>query len=177
MTLFLANLDRHVRDLMLTELDIDLQNHRLYVSPRLSRSGVAAWEPLLRRAADAHGDEWLAAELRKGPHFNTKEQRRTPQGGFTWADIPETAASTLAEGEYNRLYMRALCLLAIAEGIPRLLIYRAKEVARPRPESEERIGTTVDPKKLLEDLRTHQGIEAALALPPGPNSGLSVRLP
>lgn len=173
----LANLDRRVRDLMLTELDIDVQNDRLYLSPRLSRAGMSAWERLLRRAADAHDEAWLAAELRGGPLLTEREQRRTHEGGFQWARVPETASLTLAEGEFNRLYMRALCLLAIAEGLPRLVVYRAKEVSHPRAASEARIGTTVDPKRLLEDLRVHQGVEAALELPPGPNSGLSVRLP
>ena len=162
---------------MLTELDIDVLNERLYLSPRLSRAGHASWEPLLRQAADGHDEGWLASELRAGPFLAEREQRKVHEGGFAWARVPETAAATLAEGEYNRLYMRALCLLAIAEGIPRLIVYRAKSVTHPRASSEARIGSSVDPKRLLEDLRTHQGVEAALELPPGPNSGLSVRLP
>lgn len=32
-------------------------------------------------------------------------------------------------------------------------------------------------KFMLDDLRTHVGVDTALGLPPGPNSGLSVRLP
>lgn len=46
-----------------------------------------------------------------------------------------------------------------------------------RSASEAMIGSHIDPHALLEDLRTHQGIDTALGLPPGPNSGLSVKLP
>src|SRR6266851_5569734 len=34
-----------------------------------------------------------------------------------------------------------------------------------------------DPKALLTDLRSNPGVDTALGLPPGPNSGLSARLP
>ncbi len=47
----------------------------------------------------------------------------------------------------------------------------------PRPGSEEKIGTLIDAKAILHDLRTTPGLEPALGLPPGPNSGLSAKLP
>jgi hypothetical protein len=50
-------------------------------------------------------------------------------------------------------------------------------VANARSASEAKIGTQVDARALLADLRSHQGLEPALGLPPGPNSGLSVELP
>jgi len=58
------------------------------------------------------------------------------------------------------------------------VIYRAKPVTTPRPESEARIETALAPEELLEDLRSHPGDERpSLGVPSGPNSGLSVRLP
>jgi hypothetical protein len=58
-----------------------------------------------------------------------------------------------------------------------LLVYRAKAVMVPRADSQAMIGIMIDAKALLADLRIHQGVDTALGLPNGPNSGLSVRLP
>lgn len=109
--------------------------------------------------------------------MKSTEQRRKPKGGVTTARVPVTAAETLAEGEFNRFYARGLCRRALEDSIRELIVYRAKEVRNPRPESVAMIGRRVDPTALLGDLRTHPGVEPALGLPPGPNSGLSVRLP
>ena len=46
-------------------------------------------------------------------------------------------------------------------------------VENPRPESQAKVGALFDAKQLLNDLRTSQGVEPALGIPPGPNSGLS----
>jgi hypothetical protein len=109
--------------------------------------------------------------------MNSQEQKRTRNGGTTLAKVPITAPDTLAEGEFNRFYIRGLCRRAIEEQIPNLVIYRAKEVSNPRPESEEKIGKSISAQTLLTDLRTHLGIDTVLGLPAGPNSGLSVKLP
>jgi hypothetical protein len=82
----------------------------------------------------------------------------------------------MAEGEFGRFYLRALCLRALADGTNHLVIYRAKAVMNPRPDSQAKIDTTIDAATLLADLRAHSGVDTALGLPPGPNSGLSARL-
>lgn len=48
-------------------------------------------------------------------------------------------------------------------------------VRNPRPESEAMVGSRLPAQALLDDLRTSQGVEPALGLPPGPNSGITVR--
>ncbi|MFZ0321604.1 MAG: hypothetical protein WAL56_20940 [Candidatus Sulfotelmatobacter sp.] len=108
--------------------------------------------------------------------MNATEQRRKPKGGYTTAAVPVTAADTLAEGEFNRFYARGLCRRAKVEGGSELKVHRAKEVENPRTQSEALIGSTLDPEKLLLDLRESIGVEPALGLPPGPNSGLSVKI-
>jgi hypothetical protein len=55
-------------------------------------------------------------------------------------------------------------------------IYRARESANARSASVALIGTTPSAAALLEDLRTHIGMDTALRLPPGVNSGLSIHL-
>ena len=62
----------------------------------------------------------------------------------------------MAEGEYNRFYIRALCVRAI-EDSAKLEIYRARSSNRPDPASENLIGGSPDAQALLEDLRSHQG--------------------
>jgi hypothetical protein len=104
------------------------------------------------------------------------EQRRKPSGGYTTAKVPVTAADTLAEGEFNRFYVRGLCRRTLQERDGQLVVHRAKAVAQPRPESEALIGTSPDAEKLLSDLRTNIGVEPALGVPKGPNSGLSVQI-
>jgi hypothetical protein len=91
--------------------------------------------------------------------------------------VPATAPETLAEGEFNRFYIRGLCVRALAEGITELVIYRAKQVENPRSESTAKIGLKISAQALLTDLRANPGVDTALGLPPGPNSGLSVKLP
>ncbi len=173
------NLDDRTRRLMLEELEYDLARSTppLYLSPRLNERGRAAYPDLLRAAIRDGNDVSLANALRSEHLFKATEQRKKPKGGYTEAKVPVTAPETLAEGEFNRFYARGLCRRAIEDRIPELVVYRAKEVENPRPESIAMIGTRVNAEALLRDLRAHPGIEPALHLPPGPNSGLSVRLP
>ena len=122
-------------------------------------------------------DDSLAAELRRPGALNGTTQRSTPRGGMTTARVPYNAAEVLAESEFNRYYVRGLCRRATANSIPRLEVYRAKHVVEPRPESQAKIGLLVDPEVVLLDVRASIGVEAALGIPPGPGSGISIRIP
>jgi len=176
MALNLADLNQQTRQFMLEEIERDIAQGELYLSSYFNETGKTAYPELLREAARSHDDQWLADSLRRNGCFAATTTRRKPKGGYTEAKVPVTAPETCAEGEFNRFYARALCRLAIEAGIPSLQIYRAKAVAVPRPDSEAKIGSMIDANALLQDLRTHR-MDTALGLPPGPNSGLSVRLP
>ena len=104
------------------------------------------------------------------------EQRRKRGGGFTNARVPVNAPDTLSEGEFNRYYVRGLCIRVIEEDMDKVEVYRGKPVNQPRPESEVLLGKRLPAESLLEDLRKSNGVEPALGLPPGPNSGLTVRI-
>jgi hypothetical protein len=160
---------------MTDELDADVKADKLYVSPRLNDQGRSHYPGLLRQAIASHDDSWLADHLRAAGCFKATETRNTKKGPIQ-ASVPLTAADTLAEGEFNRFYARGLCQFAIKGSIPSLTVYRAKPVVSPRPESEAMIGELINPTSLLNDLRIHIGVDTALGLPAGPNSGLSVRL-
>ncbi len=177
MPLKLENLDAQTRNHMTAEIKADIATTKLYLSNRLSSRGRVDYAQLLQHAAEGHDDSWLANELRGNGRLNEMEERRKPKGGTTMARVPVTATETLAEGEFNRFYIRGLCVHALAAGIPDLIIYRAKEVDNPRPESVAKIGQRIPAQALLNDLRANPGVDTALGLPPGPNSGLSARLP
>lgn len=166
------HLDSRTRQLMLEELEYDMQREKLYYSTRLTDRGRSEWPSLLREAIENGNDISLAQALRQRRCLKSYERRKG-----RLVKVPVTAAEMLAEGEFNRFYIRALCRRALEEGVPYLQIYRAKPVLNPRPESIAREGKLISPADLLKDLREHPGVDTALGVPAGPNSGLSVCLP
>lgn len=173
MGIFYRNLDKQTREFMLRELELDVKNGSVYISTRLNSEGQAMWVKLLKEAIAMHDDDWLAKQLRIG-HYMKPYEKRLRSGRM--AKVPVNAPETLAEGEFNRFYVRGLCARAIAEDIKEVEVYRGKQVRNPRPQSESKIGMKINPKKLLEDLRESLGVDPALGIPPGPNSGLTVCL-
>jgi hypothetical protein len=171
------NLDEKTREYMLKELEMDIKQGELYISPRLNSNGQRMWPELLKEAIIRHNDDWVATQLNVRGCMKSHEERRLRSGKITVAKVPVSAPETLAEGEFNRFYARGLCARAIAEGISEVVVYRGKQVQQPRPESQAMIGRVIDPTTLLKDLRKSQGVEPALGIPPGPNSGLTVCLP
>ena len=177
MALYFENLDDRTRQLMLAEMDYDIDHNELHISPFLSGQGQRDYTNLLREALQSGNDETLAQNLRAHRRLIKTLPRRKPKGGYAIAATPENAAEVLSESEFNRYYIRALARRAIEDGIPELVVYRAKQVNSPRPESEALIETNLSPQDLLADLRSHPGESTSLGVPSGPNSGLSVRLP
>ena len=177
MSLYYVNLDERTRQLMLEEVEYDIAHNQLHISPFLSGQGQRDYVNLLKEAIQSGNDETLAEKLNAHRRLNKTQPRRKPTGGFSIAAAPSNAAEMLAESEFNRFYIRALARRAIEEGIDDLVIYRAKPVQSPRPESEALIEATLPPQDLLADLREHPDEPPALGVPSGPNSGLSVRLP
>lgn len=173
--LTLLNLDADTRNWMLAELEHDLSSGQLYLSKRFSDAGRRDYPDLLRQALESHNDDWLAAQLRLNGRLADRETYERA-GKTHERAVPVNAAETLAEGEFNRFYLRALARRVLETGKGQLIVYRAKPVSQPRPESEQMIGTPINPEALLNDLRKNVGVDTALKLPPGPNSGLSAKL-
>src|SRR5262249_49729139 len=124
MALNLIALNEETRRFMTDEIENDIVNRTLYMSRRLSQKGRRDYVGLLKEAVGQHDEEWLAAQLGSEDRLGTLEGRQTEHGKKV-AKVPVTAAETLAEGEFNRYYMRGLCRRAIDSGIPRLVVYRA----------------------------------------------------
>lgn len=167
------NLTEDVRKYMEDEVNADISKGTLYFGKNLSSQGIREYPRLLIESI-RKGNEVTLAESLIGL-FNSHYERRTPSGGTTWAKVPGNANTMLAEGEFNRFYIRAICRKALDLN-KQIKIYRAKFSVSPRAESERKIGLYVDANQLLHDLRSNVGTDTALGLPSGPNSGLSVEI-
>jgi hypothetical protein len=170
------NLDEKTRECMFNELQLDISKNAVYYSKRLNQTGLSNWLQLLSEAIKNFDDIWLQGQIQNLRYLNTHEQR-TRKGVPYSVQVPYTAAETLAEGEFNRFYARGVCVRSINENLHDVEVYRGKPVQNPRFESESKLGQIIPATALLNDLRTSQGIEPALGIPPGPNSGLTIRLP
>lgn len=170
------NLDDDTRAFMLDEAKMG--GH--YISPRLSPAGQAGWTSLFEEAVRSHDDDWLAAQIIEKRLMNDEEEYvRSGVTRMRKVNIPHSA-QMLAEGEFNRYYIRGLCMRAKRDSIVELEIYRGKEVRTPRPESEAKIGTMVAVGDLLAALRSNDFVtveESAFGVPSGPNSGLTAKIP
>ncbi len=177
MVMNLVNLDDNTRKYMLEEFESDVSDGKLYYGKFLTDDGKRKYVTFLQEAIKDGDDISLAKNLSAPGMMVSKYEKRKPKGGFTLADVPVTAPETLAEGEFNRFYCRGVCRRAIAEGLEEVEVYRAKAVRDPRPKSQALVGSKLKADHLLHDLRTNVGVDLALGVPAGPNSGLSVCLP
>lgn len=164
------DLNNATREKMLEEIKRDISSNKLYFSKRFTQTGIDDYPELLIKHSKNGNELTLANELNQNGRLKTIED--SVKGT---KKVPINAHETLAEGEFNRFYVRALCLIAI-DSNKKLEVYRAKNVSSARSESQNKIGEKIDPQKLLTDLRTNPGVDTALGLPSGPNSGLSVKL-
>jgi hypothetical protein len=168
-----CDLDNGVRHHMLAEVDSDIATGTLGKSKRFSPGGADAYPALLREAVMSGDERSLTDALSTGAHFVSREWVNRGRG--FWKNVPSDCAQTFAEGEFNRFYIRGLCIHAMDRNCPSMEVYRAKLVREPRPESDAFIGTHVEAAGLLADLRSSQGGETFLGLAK-PNSGLSARI-
>lgn len=162
-------LDGRVRALMVEEIRAAVADGSLYLSKRFNEVGRSGWAAWLIAAADSHDEHWLAWQVEVNSAMKGFETKAKPTGGYTTAHVPITAAETLADGEFNRYYMCAVCRKAMADGKPFVTVYRAKRGTTTRPGSDALVGTTCDPATLVAELRTNPGHELTQ-----PNSGLSI---
>ena len=167
------NLDASTRVLMLQELDRDLERDAIFLDTRLNSGATDLYLKLLRAALESGTGESFSEAI--GHHHLLKDEETRQVGEKEiLAKVPRTAHYTLGEGEFNRYYMRAICLRAIELGQREVEVYRAKPVQTPRLESENTAGTFKNARELLEQLRT-TNISVARSFP-GANSGKSLRL-
>ncbi|MGD1045703.1 MAG: hypothetical protein ABR936_10310 [Bacteroidota bacterium] len=174
MLMNLVNLDPDIRTLMLQEVEYDVNCNKLYISDRLNVIGRQIYLIILKDAIQNYDDSWLANQINFKGLLNSTESRNLKNKTIQ-VKMRSDAHEVLAEDEFNRFYMRGLCLYAISKKIASLKVYRAKETHHPRPESWRLIGTLIDPIELLEDLRQNVGQPTRLGIGEA-GSGLSVMI-
>lgn len=167
MPLHYANLDESTRSFMLSEIDLDLAHGKLHISQHLNELGKQNYVSLLRDAIEHHDDVWIAQQLlHRGYMADSAQGKEGP------VDAPEL----LSEKVFNQYYIRGLCVRVLEEGMNHIEIYRGKPANRSRPDAEAMIGKRLNAKALLADLRESSSVNAALGLPSGQSSGLTIRM-
>lgn len=165
------NLDDRTRQYMLLEVDQAIKASQLNFSKRFNETGLKLYPQLLRQAATNGTEATLAAALQQHQCFNTHEKR-----GAVTRQVPENAATTFAEGEFNAFYMRGVCHRAIQDGYM-VQVYRAKKSDVHRRGSELIEGNLENPTRVLLIIRNSlDGSQRGPGMPAGSNSGLSIRL-
>ena len=168
------NLDPTTRRYALEELERDVERGTVIASSRLRPGTEQRYQELLRDALKYYDDQWL--EERVTELLEATERRTTKSGAQTRVKMPENAARMLAEGDFNRYYMRGVAARAIDEGRQVVEVYRARLSLEPRPESAELEGERLSARAALDWLRGLQSDDPAVTPLGRPNSGLSVRL-
>jgi hypothetical protein len=174
MGLTYLDLDETTRRYMLEELSLDIKENLVNYSSYFNEAGKTIWLEKFSEAIQKYDDDWLALQLKQNGCFLDKKSFTTKSGRISSRSVPYTAAETFAEGEFNRLYMRAICSQAL-KGAGKVVVYRGKSVDNPRQDSESKIGNEISANELLVDLRTSPGRGTRLGIGEA-NSGLSVKL-
>jgi hypothetical protein len=162
------NLDDDIRQLMLAEIQMDIDNNNLFISTRLNEKGRLYYQEYLMTSVTSGDEESFEKLLDIVDHFNPTFLRQEKV-----VRMPSNASTLVCQSEFCRFYIRALCLKAISNSVDTVEIYRARESSYVRPDSEAKIGTFLYAKDLLEDLRNSIGVEPKLF--PEINSGLCIK--
>lgn len=161
---YFPDLHAPVRSTMLAEVDRDTVEGVLYFSKDFNDEGRSAYPSTLRTAVMNHDEGWLSQQLEGA--FNDYST--------TGKRVRYDANRFFAGNEFNRFYIRGVCLVAIDQAHGGVEVYRARQSSRARSESEAMLGQVLNPQALLDDLRARIGTRPELL--PQIGSGLSVRL-
>jgi len=165
-------LDNKTRETMKEELERDLNGDGPYQSPRLTSEGLRQFPELLKKAIDSVNDLSFSNDLK--PYFKSIEIY-IRKGRQYKRKIPSDAHLVLGQGQFNIYYMRAICQIALSQGIEEVEIYRAKQSNEPRRSSQLQIGSKINAIDLLDELRNTSEFGSKNFLIGLPNSGLSVK--
>jgi hypothetical protein len=152
--------DEHVeelRRLMVAELHWAVEHGKLYYSQYFTEAGREEYPLLLQKA------------LLNGNPDSLEESLDQPY--YLHPGSPKNAAQTFAWDEFNKYYMRALCLLAQNLTGFELAVARGRHSENPKRESNRLLGQGKNPARFLTALRNIPRVN-----PFGANSGLTLEL-
>ena len=179
------NLEGTTRRYMLEELEEDVREGRVVLNPLLTERGRAEYADLLAEALRHHDPSWLGSELRSGRRMHIAVEDADVRKGLP-EELPVHEPDVLAEGDFNRYYVRGMCRRALAEGIDELrivkltkgpyasFVYQSGGLPGDERERTVDVANRVDPKWLLEKLREDPDEEMDFGIPGEPGSGLTV---
>jgi hypothetical protein len=168
-------LDARTRELMLDEYFADCKGDRLYTGDRLNDAGRLLYTEALEGALAEGTPLSLQQVLEPVPGTLWHIEVRT--GPLKTSTTARTSARSLAEGEYNRFYMRAVCRRATGpDGTGKVIVSQGKRGANRRLDRAVtvQVGDVLSADTVLKDLREHPGKATSTGVPNGPNSGLSI---
>ena len=162
----LPDLNADVCHIMADEVQYDVDNGSMFLSTRLNPSERLNYVRLLRAATLSGSVQWFARELENSGYLLKKELRRKPNGGLIMVRLPLDAAETIAETEFKRFYIRALCICTIVnENRQALVLYDTRIIASTLPSVPTWVGKRMRPDLLLAILRRDHNIASALGVP------------
>lgn len=165
------DLNKEIRELMKEEVVFDKNKGILSKSTRFNDEGNSEYSSILLKSIENGDEKTLSSEL--VGFFKIKEISHNKQGNTIEKDIPTDANETFANTEFNRFYMRALCVFALKNN-KNLEIYRAKGSLNHRIESDTLEGSKIeDVQQALTKLRDNKDYYSFIAKP---NSGLSLKI-
>ncbi|HEY3293884.1 MAG TPA: hypothetical protein VGL38_00445 [bacterium] len=176
MPYFFEELDADTRRYMVLECQRDMARDHFVLYKRLTEEGRAAYRKLLLRALEA-GDEQTLTESLAQPEFFISSEPYSRGGKVAQRKVSHPAAASLiAETEFNAYYMRGLCRKLMAEGVTRVMVYRAKETENPREGKRVTPGDIWFTCEALDDLRLRESeMSTKRGFLRGPRSGISLR--
>ena len=152
MTFNFKNLDEKTRQLMLEEFDYDQKNGTLAVSPRLLDGMEEKYFKLFTECIKSGRNEDDLANAIQQAHILKSQETANRNGKIVNVKVRHDAHEFLAQSDFNRFYMRALCRISIEEN-KMLKIYRAKYSEEHRITSDDIEGEVVDSNVQLNFLR------------------------
>jgi hypothetical protein len=165
------DLNEEIRSLMKEEVAFDLDNGILSKSTRFNDKGNIEYSDILLKNIENGDEETMSFQL--VGLFKAKEISHDKKGNKIEKDIPSDANKNFANTEFNRFYMRALCVFALKNN-KSLEIYRAKDSLSHRLESDNSLNTKIENvQETLMMLRDNKEYYNFIAKP---NSGLSLKI-
>ena len=141
---------------MIVELKKDLNSGLFYTPKTIYQDKIDEYIEMLKKYFKENSLDELTEEINK--NFINRNYPR----------IKSTSHETLAEGESNKYYQKAMCQVAIPNS-KKIRIVRRKSVDKPKGLPGFTEGTEFDSKDYYDTLR-------GLFNPLGPNSGLTIEI-